>query len=625
MVTSQGWGYITLPFLEQFKEVIDAANIATGGEVNIGKFSRIRVEFDNIKINTDYQLVEGMVQTSYDPDWLGVVDVDQAIADIGQLLGELFSRKEELLTELSEAEGFEEQQGIISQINELEVTIGQQIDQIPNKENLSQDLQDELESLKQEGSIVSNSELTSQEIEAISNADAKRRERVKEIAAIAEEDHLTRCTLEKLLDANTMSREKVFDITSNGEIIRIIKENFEDWLGQSQNVTSSSIEINAIQEWSVRADAQYSKRQGRALFDRLFETIRKAPKKELYALHSGLYPKGIYLRKYEMEGKRHSLALYSPKEIPQVFKMEAKDYCELVSSQELNYRIKVIEVANSLVLAFLNENQEVTFMVQLMGNEDADFESILKWFGVLKLHKPNILVRDLSQQQILDELSTHGELQAVDIAAYREMIGNLPEEERAEAYLELQRHVPYRSQLDNECKIVSGSRMCNVTSLAMNFEALGISNPTENEQFEDWLAVEAGGAPNIFKAESWINLGKNLTINGAKEELYTSNKIVLTSKIKPELEMGNSISLSLYPGCKGHIVRVQGIDEQGLYIDDPNGHCPLACMLDREGCEGRYDKGTRNTENPIAGNNNLYTWEEIAQITVKYMVVFSNQ
>ncbi|GAB4514900.1 MAG: hypothetical protein Tsb004_23420 [Allomuricauda sp.] len=84
-----GWGYITLPFLEQFKEVIDAANIATGGEVNIGKFSRVRVEFDNIKINTDYKLVEGMVETSYDAEWSGIVDVDQAIADIKMTFAQL--------------------------------------------------------------------------------------------------------------------------------------------------------------------------------------------------------------------------------------------------------------------------------------------------------------------------------------------------------------------------------------------------------------------------------------------------------------------------------------------------------------------------------------------------------
>ncbi len=84
-----GWGYITLPFLEKYKEVIDAVNIASGGEVNIGKFSRIRVEFNNIKINTDYQLVEGMVVTSYDPDWSGIVDVDRAIADIKMTLEQL--------------------------------------------------------------------------------------------------------------------------------------------------------------------------------------------------------------------------------------------------------------------------------------------------------------------------------------------------------------------------------------------------------------------------------------------------------------------------------------------------------------------------------------------------------
>ena len=620
-----GWGYITLPFLEKYKEVIDAVNIASGGEVNIGKFSRIRVEFNNIKINTDYQLVEGMVVTSYDPDWSGIVDVDRAIADIGQLLSELFSRKEELLTELAEADGFEAQQGIIVQINNLELTIGQQIDKIPNKENLSQELQDELESLKQEGSIVSSTELTSQEIAEISAADAQRRDRIKEIAAIAEEEQLTRCTLEKLLDANASSRDKVFDITSNGNVFTIVQDNFESWLEESQNVTSSNTEINMVQDWSIRADAQFSKRQGRILFDRLFETIRNAPKNELYSLHSGLHENGVYLGTYEMNETIHGLALYTPKAIPQVFKLEAEDYCELVSSQQYNDHIKVIEVANSLVLAFLNENQEVTFMVQLMNNNDEDFESILKWFGVLKLYKPNILVRDLTQQQILNELYLHEELRAVDIGAYRVMIANLSEEERAEAYLELQRHVPYRSQLDNECKIVSGSRMCNVTSLAMNFEALGISNPTEDEQFEDWLAVEAGGAPEIFSSSVWSNLAQGFEVEGSDPIFLNSNKELLISKIKPELENGNSISLSIYPDCKGHIVRVQGIDEEGLWIDDPNGHCPLVCMLDRESCESGYGKGTRNTVEPMAGNDNLYTWEEIAQITVKYMVVFSEQ
>ncbi|MFN3137467.1 MAG: fibronectin type III domain-containing protein [Allomuricauda sp.] len=84
-----GWGYITLPFLESIKEVIDVANVVSGGDVNLGQFSRIRVEFENIKINTDYQLVDGMVETSYDAEWSGIVDVDQAIADIKMTLAQL--------------------------------------------------------------------------------------------------------------------------------------------------------------------------------------------------------------------------------------------------------------------------------------------------------------------------------------------------------------------------------------------------------------------------------------------------------------------------------------------------------------------------------------------------------
>ncbi|MEQ5791176.1 fibronectin type III domain-containing protein [Muricauda sp. NFXS6] len=116
-----GWGYITLPFLEQFKEVIDVANIATEGEVNIGKFSRIRVEFDNIKINTDYQLVEGMVETSYDPNWSGIVDVDQAIADVGDFVNEIYETLEEALAALGITNGNYEEENVNFEIADITV------------------------------------------------------------------------------------------------------------------------------------------------------------------------------------------------------------------------------------------------------------------------------------------------------------------------------------------------------------------------------------------------------------------------------------------------------------------------------------------------------------------------
>ncbi|MTH15801.1 AHH domain-containing protein [Flavobacterium sp. LC2016-01] len=50
-----GRGYIIVPYLADTK---------------------IAVEFKNILINTDYQLISGVVETSYNPDWKNVVDVE---------------------------------------------------------------------------------------------------------------------------------------------------------------------------------------------------------------------------------------------------------------------------------------------------------------------------------------------------------------------------------------------------------------------------------------------------------------------------------------------------------------------------------------------------------------------
>tara|TARA_R110000764_G_scaffold1503_1_gene6093 strand:- start:144323 stop:146152 length:1830 start_codon:yes stop_codon:yes gene_type:complete len=97
--------------LEKYKEAIDVANIVSEGDINIGKFSRIRVEFDNIKINTDYQLVEGMVETSYDANWSNVESVDEFINDIE----ELFNAISELLQNYT---GTEEEVSLLQELNQ---------------------------------------------------------------------------------------------------------------------------------------------------------------------------------------------------------------------------------------------------------------------------------------------------------------------------------------------------------------------------------------------------------------------------------------------------------------------------------------------------------------------------
>jgi len=84
-----GEGYVTLPFLEKFRKLIDAADALDGEKVNIGQFSRIRITFDNIGVNTDFKLISGEIIASYDPDWKGMGDLDGIVKDVFGDAGEV--------------------------------------------------------------------------------------------------------------------------------------------------------------------------------------------------------------------------------------------------------------------------------------------------------------------------------------------------------------------------------------------------------------------------------------------------------------------------------------------------------------------------------------------------------
>ncbi|MEO7976519.1 fibronectin type III domain-containing protein [Flavobacterium sp.] len=77
-----GDGYVTLPFLEKFRKLIDAADALGGDKINIGQFSRIRITFDNIGVNTDFKLISGEIVASYDAEWKGMADGDKILTDI---------------------------------------------------------------------------------------------------------------------------------------------------------------------------------------------------------------------------------------------------------------------------------------------------------------------------------------------------------------------------------------------------------------------------------------------------------------------------------------------------------------------------------------------------------------
>ena len=100
-----GQGFITVPYLADTK---------------------IAVGFTNIIVNTDYQLIDGLVETKYDPSWGNIADIDQFINDIGMLMSllgdaidelqELIRRKEEgTITQDEFEEGWSTQTKILEE------------------------------------------------------------------------------------------------------------------------------------------------------------------------------------------------------------------------------------------------------------------------------------------------------------------------------------------------------------------------------------------------------------------------------------------------------------------------------------------------------------------------------
>jgi hypothetical protein len=83
-----GDGYVTLPFLEKFRKLIDAADAFAGkdengkSKSNIGQYTRIRITFSNIGLNTDFKLISGEIVASYDPNWSSMTDLDGVFNDV---------------------------------------------------------------------------------------------------------------------------------------------------------------------------------------------------------------------------------------------------------------------------------------------------------------------------------------------------------------------------------------------------------------------------------------------------------------------------------------------------------------------------------------------------------------
>jgi hypothetical protein len=142
---------------------------------------------------------------------------------------------------------------------------------------------------------------------------------------------------------------------------------------------------------------------------------------------------------------------------------------------------------------------------------------------------------------------------------------------------------------------------------------------TKNADMEDILDyfrdIKDLGNRTVY--DTWDSIAKRLnlssrsiTINSSKKD---KQKIL---EIKEHLRQGKAMVVSFFL-VKGHIVRVQDIDDTGITIDDPYGEINNMAKrdmpeIDADFRKNDYDRNSgRNTKNVIKGNNNNLNWDEI--------------
>jgi uncharacterized protein YvpB len=123
--------------------------------------------------------------------------------------------------------------------------------------------------------------------------------------------------------------------------------------------------------------------------------------------------------------------------------------------------------------------------------------------------------------------------------------------------------VPYKSQRDN---FNNPDGSCNVTSITMCLEFLGIPRKTSAGQFEDELYEYA--INNSLSRHSPQDLAIIAREYGAKDAFTTQATI---DKVKQWLAAGNPAVTHGYFTSFGHIIVFVGYDDKGFIVHDPYG------------------------------------------------------
>ena len=221
----------------------------------------------------------------------------------------------------------------------------------------------------------------------------------------------------------------------------------------------------------------------------------------------------------------------------------------------------------------------------------------------------------------LSMLLSKDRLNEDEIAAARAFIVELPSEEQATRFAELQTKVEYSNQRNNESDSEGSSGgTCSLTSLAMCLKYLGVPNPNPAMQYEDALdqiRIEHDLGP-ITTAATWGKIAQHLGHDMVEIPGGVYDRTWWMTVLGDEyLNAGYGVLASI----QGHVVRLQGVTSEGVVSDDPYGKSVLGQGKDRS-WDGLNTDAADGTHEENVGEDNVWPWESVEAFEFKYFRAF---
>jgi len=151
---------------------------------------------------------------------------------------------------------------------------------------------------------------------------------------------------------------------------------------------------------------------------------------------------------------------------------------------------------------------------------------------------------------------------------------NLSPADRAAAYRGISEKITYRNQRNTPG---IGDSMCNVTSMAMALNGLGVGADETHVEFEKRLADELSGKglrrtdehERLAVARSRGVTARTVFVDGAFKDADGA-KQWYAANVQPKLDTGAQAIMSIsVQGASGHVLHIVGCGTNGIVVNDP--------------------------------------------------------